>query len=80
MRTDGHNGVNTAPKKPNERLVDSQLKLSLYRPGHAREGSRKLRLPEFVDNKHMKLTNLSALLPGRLYPQEISLLLITVRG
>jgi hypothetical protein len=27
MRTDGHNGANNGPKMPNERLVESQLKL-----------------------------------------------------
>jgi hypothetical protein len=31
------------------------------------EGSRKLRLPEFLDNRHMKAVSLSALRTGHLY-------------
>ena len=32
--------------------------------------SRRLRFPTFLDNRHMKVVRLSALLTGRLYPQE----------
>ena len=32
------------------------------------QGSRSLRLPEFLDNPHMKVVCLSALGTGRLYP------------
>jgi hypothetical protein len=42
--------------------------------------SRRLRLPEFLDNQHMKVIRLSALCTGRLFAQEIPLVLISVSG
>jgi hypothetical protein len=43
-------------------------------------GSKRLELPEFQDNRHIKVVRLSTLHTGRIYPQEISMVLISARG
>ena len=44
------------------------------------EGSRRFRLPDFHGIRHMKVMRSSPSRPGRLYPQEIFLVLIFTKG
>jgi len=57
-------------------MIYLKVKSSLYRPGQTQE----VEAPRVQDSRHMKVVKLSALRTGRLYPKEIFLVLISVRG
>ena len=59
--------------------VKAKVKQLRYRPGGAQRFSRTLRSPDFVTTAQ-DVGRLSALRTDRLYPQEILLVLISVRG
>jgi len=54
--------------------ICSKSKLSHYRPGD------EVRLAAFRESRHMTVVRLSVLPTGRLYPQEILLVITCVRG
>jgi hypothetical protein len=54
-----------------------KAKFSLYSPGQALQ---EVEAPRSSRQRHMKVARLSAVRTGRLYPQEIFLVVISVRG
>jgi len=61
------------------RFCTSWIKQSHYRPGQAQRVLRKLRFPDILTTPQDG-GRLPALRTGRLYPQEILLVVISVRG
>jgi len=57
-------------------VMSKKVKQSIYRPGQA----LRVEAPRFQESRHIKVVRLSALRTGRLNPQEIFLVLISVRG
>ena len=68
--------LKVAHQGQNMQKVKVKLKQSHYRPG----GFQEAETPRLEDNRHMKAVRLSALGIGRLYLQDIFLVLISVRG
>ena len=63
-------------------LLADMLKVKEFRnrPGVGPKGSRRFRLPDFHDIRHMKMVRLSASRIGLLYHQKNFLVLIFTRG
>jgi hypothetical protein len=62
------------------RVLRVKVKESPCRPGQGPIGFQEVEGPRFQDNERMKVIKLSTLRTGRLYHQELFLVLISVRG
>ena len=60
-------------------IYNVKVKQFHSQPGQA-WGFQEAEAPRFLDSRHVKVVRLSALRSGRLYPQKIFLVFISVRG
>ena len=74
----GNRSLCQAPTIPSH-TQGKKVKQSHYRPGQAQRVLRKFRFSDFVTTAQDG-GRLSALRTGRLYPEEIFLVLVSVRG
>jgi len=57
------------------KIVGTKGKVTPVKAWIGPEGCRRLRLSEFLDNRHMEVARLSAVCTSRLYHQKIPLVL-----
>jgi len=65
-------------KKNNKHILCTVITTCKANPIQALWAALGLRLPEFLDNRHIKVARLSASCTGHLYPQETSVVPISV--
>ena len=74
---------NTSSQTMSLRLTQPWTEMSKSSPITGPErprGLQEVEAPRFRDSQHMKVVRLSALCIGRLYPQEVFLVLISIKG
>jgi hypothetical protein len=57
-----------------------KVQKSLNKPATNPEGSKRLRLPAFLESQHIKVARLSALCTGLNYPPPLGIPLVLISG